>query len=195
MLLKAGANVESADKCGWRPLHYAAFHGHETMVDWLLAANADVCASTLEWADNDTKPSRLYTGNKWKGHPIHLAAMAGNQNIMQKLLDHGADVFATTGIDTEKWYFPGHGPTALHIALDTGLFYGRIGKPLNKTRLWIAQMLVDRGADVNTVADHLQLDDVMCFEKFEGLWDKIRAGISEKGAKVSTVPIMHLQQP
>jgi len=55
----------------------------------------------------------------------------------------------------------GGGPSALHIAPDTGIFYGRRGHPLDQERLDIAWMLIERGGNVNGVADRLDLDDVM----------------------------------
>jgi hypothetical protein len=74
----------------------------------------------------------------------------------------------------------------LHIALDTGRFYDGVGEPLDQDRLCIAQMLADRGANVGTVANRLQLEDILRFEGFEDLWEKLRVGISEKGMTVLT---------
>jgi hypothetical protein len=100
-----------------------------------------------------------------------------NEEITAMLLDAGADVEASTGT-TGPW--PLHGPRALHIALGTGVSYGIDAKPLDHSRLRIARMLIERGASVETVADHLQLSDLVKFEGYEDVWDHVRLGLSSE---------------
>jgi hypothetical protein len=100
------------------------------------------------------------------------------------LLDAGADVNAASNVGGERGWFPrGAGPSALQIVLDTGTFYGRRGEPLDRERLDIATMLVDRGAEVDGVADPFEFEDVMKFESHEKLWDTLRVGISNDADK------------
>lgn len=173
VLLAHGASVETSESYGWRPLHAASYNGHISVVKALITSGAEVCAATTKWNNDLKRPSGISVGQTWTGHPLHLAAMCGHVAIVRFLLEHGADVQASTGR-----CYPGQGPTALHVALDTGTFYCSTGKPLDEGRLEIAQMLVDRGAGVNGIADNFDLQKVLKFKKFPGLWDVLRAGIS-----------------
>ncbi|KAJ7874271.1 hypothetical protein B0H13DRAFT_1633174 [Mycena leptocephala] len=114
--------------------------------------------------------------------PPHLAAMTRDARVTAELLVLGADVRASTRADGH--YFPGHGPTTLHIALDTGEFYGRKGDVLDRGRVEIAMILVNHRADVHGVASHLGIDHVILFEGFKDLWNKLRVGVTEGGAKL-----------
>ncbi|KAJ7851754.1 ankyrin repeat-containing domain protein [Mycena leptocephala] len=181
-LIACGADREEADEYGWRPLHTAISLGHGAVVDVLLATGADVHAATQKWSRDYRRPKGLRVGDAWTGQPLHLAAMTGDARIAAELLALGADVRASTGTDGHCCL--GHGPTALHIALDTGEFYGRKGDVLDRGRLEIATMLVDHGANVNGVASQLDLDDVILFEGREDLWNKLRVGVTEGGAKL-----------
>ncbi|KAJ7673512.1 hypothetical protein B0H17DRAFT_1082826 [Mycena rosella] len=180
-LLACGADVDDPDGYGWTALHTAIFESHRAVVDVLLAAGADIHAATEKWPDGHHKPTCLYEGDVWTGQALHLAAMTGDARIVAELLARGADVRASTGC---HGYWTGHGPTALHIVLDTATFYGRRGTPLCRERLEIATMLVERGADVQGVANHLRLSDVLRFEGFEDLWNKLRVGVSDKGQTI-----------
>jgi hypothetical protein len=71
------------------------------------------------------------------------------------------------------------------MALDTKKYYGRIGSALDEGRLAIAQLLIDRGASVEGVADHLTIRDTAMFKDCPGLWDTLRAGISAKDPEKS----------
>lgn len=175
-LLSHGANVEVADSYGWRSLHVASYMGHTGIVKALIVAGADVRAATREWNNENTRPTGISVGSKWTGQPLHIAAMSGYVEIVRLLLEQGADIHASTGCFNTA--YPGHGPTALHIVLDTKTFYNRTGKPLDERRLEIAQMLVDKGARVDGVADNFTLQDVLNFKKFADLWDALRAGVS-----------------
>jgi ankyrin repeat protein len=187
-LLAHGADVEISDEDGWRPIHVAAFEGHKEVVQSLLQAGADVCAATSKWSNDNVKPSGLYRGSDWTGHALHLASMRGHATVVEILLANHADVNARTWVEIDDdpvtYISPGHGPTALHIALDTGTFYHRGGFALDDDRLNIANMLVEYGADVASAADHLEIDNILRFEKHQPLWDKLRLGISAKGRVV-----------
>ncbi|KAF7352041.1 putative Ankyrin repeat-containing protein [Mycena venus] len=169
-LIASGADVDAADIYGWTPLHSAILSSNGPVVDLLLAAGADVHAATQG-------------GYPWTGQSLHLASMVGDVRIVAELLERGADVQASTRSDSLR--SPGHGPTALHIALDTGIFHrGRKGDALDRGRLEIAAILVENGAKVRGVADHLYLDDVLRFEGFEDLWNKLRAGVTDNGKQL-----------
>ncbi|KAF8217396.1 ankyrin repeat-containing domain protein [Mycena galopus ATCC 62051] len=181
-LISCGANVNATDIYGWTPLHRAILRNDGPIVDLLLAADADIHATTHEWSGY-RRPTPIETGCEWTGQPLHLASMAGDVRVVTELLDRGADVQASTGSDPLER--PGHGPTALHIALDTGYFHGgRKGNELDSDRLEIASRLVENGAKVQGVVDHINLDDVLRFEGFEDLWNKLRAGVTDNGQKL-----------
>jgi ankyrin repeat protein len=153
VLLSHGASIEVSDRYCWQPLHAASYNGHLSIVKALIASGAEVCAATTKWNNADKRPSGIYVGKTWAGHPLHLAAMCGYVAIVRFLLQHGAYVQASTGLSERD--YPGHGPTALHVVLDTGEFYYRPGKPLDEGRLDVAQMLVDRGAGVDVLQTSL----------------------------------------
>ena len=80
-LLAAGANPGQARGDGTTALHVAALEGHDAVVDILLAAGAEVGATTRIGA---------YT-------PLHLASRGGHGAVVRALLAEGADArLATT---------------------------------------------------------------------------------------------------
>ncbi|KPM36024.1 hypothetical protein AK830_g10546 [Neonectria ditissima] len=191
VLLSLGADAETMDEAGWRPLHLAAFEGREEAARTLLLHGADASAVTKRWPTyyHMDRPSgytsfcRHFEGaDAWQGTPLHLASMKGFPAIVELLISHGADPKALV---QGKHETPGEGPTALHMALDTGRFYGRRATPLGEDKLRIAEMLVENGADVATAADHIVLRDMARFEHHQGLWENLREGISEKGYRAS----------
>jgi ankyrin repeat protein len=183
-LISHGADLHIRDEYGWTVLHTATYNKDEVMVRLLLQAGSDVRATSQQWAHDGVRPSGLYQGNQWKGTPLHLAAMFGQPTIAELLLQHGTDVQAHTGLENCS---PGHGPTALHIALDTGTFYGPRDN-LGPKMLKVAEILVESGAEVKGVADHITLDEVLKFEGFEELWEKLRRGITENGVGFMHTP-------
>ncbi|KAH0439925.1 hypothetical protein CcaCcLH18_02642 [Colletotrichum camelliae] len=121
----------------------------------------------------------------WNGTPLHLAAMAGSAEITRLLLEVGVDVNARIdyfdNVIEGYPYFraPEEGPTALHIALRSWIRSDNgEDQVLNKGRLDIASMLIENGASVEGVADHLRLEHIAKFEDFPQLWDKLRVGIT-----------------
>src|ERR1051326_7653137 len=80
---------------GWTPLHLAAFFGHPTCAEILLANGADVHARSR---------------NSMENTPLHAAAAGRSLDVIAILLAHGADVNARQ-----------HGGwTALHQAAQNG---------------------------------------------------------------------------
>jgi len=62
------------DDDGWRPLHWAAWHGNLPMVEFLVDAGADIAS-----------------GDNWDEQPLHKAAWMGHEPVVKFLLEHGSD--------------------------------------------------------------------------------------------------------
>jgi len=95
ILLSRGADVKQRSANGWQPLHWAAWNGHEKVVEILLQHNVDV-----------DKPDPILGKTA-----LHLAAWKGHEKVVEQLLQHKADV------DKEH---QGAGKTALHWAAYKG---------------------------------------------------------------------------
>ncbi|KAL2816986.1 ankyrin repeat-containing domain protein [Aspergillus granulosus] len=175
-ILSHGANVSETDKYGWNALHNACYAGHTDIALALMAAGADVHSATVQWNNSGYKPSGIYESNPWPGQPLHLATMAGNADLVKILLDKGVDTSASTYCGQEYFDTPSQGPTALHLALDTGTFYARKGLALDENRLTIAQWLVERGEMVQGVISKFKMRDVLKFKEFPDLWHALREG-------------------
>ncbi|RXW25640.1 hypothetical protein EST38_g228 [Candolleomyces aberdarensis] len=181
-------DINGGDEYGWTLLHHAVYHGHEGVVDLLLDRGANVGAKATKWATDWGRPSRLYQGTDWTGQPLHLAAMFSRKEIVEKLLKAGSDVNAKSiELKDNDYRSPSQGPTALHLVLSTGKFYAGAGQELDDTRMGIAQILVDRGAEIEGVVDHLSLADVLRFEAWEELWDRLRVGITQRATTTTIV--------
>ena len=110
-LLDGGADVNAPRGDGMTGLHWAAHHGDARLVELLLAAGADLNATTrlgdhtplhvasraghatvatalLEAGANANTPTTI------GATPLHFAATAGNGDVIAALLDHGADADA-----------------------------------------------------------------------------------------------------
>lgn len=87
-LLTLGADPNERGQERATPLHWASFHGNESMAKGLIAAGAKV----------DT---RLANGST----PLHLAAYKGNTSVVRLLLEYGADASASNneGITPLDW--------------------------------------------------------------------------------------------
>lgn len=127
-LLKRGADLEEKDERGWTPLNVAANFGNLGVVVTLLAAKANIEATTTR-----TRYTALHTAAVkgqtavlelllWKGADIaavtgrgwtalNVAANAGHHDVVKSLLDRGADIHAVT--TKGGW-------TALHTAAVQG---------------------------------------------------------------------------
>ena len=106
-------NTYSAD--GWTPLHLAAFFGHATITEMLLAQGADVTARSRNPNGNTPLHAALAGNHKlvvglligrgadvnaadargWC--PLHLAAANNNLDAVKQLIAQGADVHAPNG--------------------------------------------------------------------------------------------------
>src|SRR6266849_5332770 len=126
------------------PLHYAAFWGLHSIVDFLVIERSQDVRSrritdgatplhlATEGAHVDVAQMLIERGadlsaqNKYGNTPLHLALQHGHVDVAQMLIERGADLSAQNGI----------GNTPLHLALQ----YGHVD---------VAQMLIERGADVS----------------------------------------------
>lgn len=177
-LLECGADPKWVDEDGWGPIHLACFKGSEATVRQLLLSGADLAAKTC---NGPSYYQSLQIPDNWQGTALHLASAKDSPSVVQLLISHGADVRSLVQGDFSA---PGSGPTALHIALGTRRFHGMREPSLGQEKLRIAEMLVESGADVANVANHICLEDLVEFEGHEELWDMLRKGISEKGVCV-----------
>ena len=163
-LLECNIDIERADNCGWRPIHGASLWNHVEIIEKLIAAGADVCASTTHFDENSLTDSDL-DQKPWNGHALHLAVLEGNIDIIELLLEHGADVTADAGFFKR---YDGRicGPTALHIALDPQAWYTGDDEDWedredhHEDYLKIARMLIENGAPVEGVLDQLRVKDL-----------------------------------
>ena len=115
------------------PLYVAAYHGHVEMVELLIARGADVNHQTY-----------------YKVAPLHKAACAGHRDVVKLLIEAGAEIDIQ---DHRK-------RTPLGWAIDGGTCFVEKGgsrkygvgvnpPPDWMKRLEVAELLIDRGADVD----------------------------------------------
>lgn len=145
-LLKGGADLEEENSLGRTPLNVAAFYGNLGVVVTLLAAKANIEATTRDrgYTALHTAAHRGHTAVLelllWKGADItartgrgwtvlNIAVNAGHDDVVSSLLDRGADIHATT---TNGGY------TALHTAAESG-------------SVSITLLLLRNGADIKAV--------------------------------------------
>ncbi|KAF6214731.1 hypothetical protein GE061_009474 [Apolygus lucorum] len=93
-ILAKGVDVNSTDKSGYTPLHYAVRTGDIAVVQKLLIAGANVNMKT----------------KAGQATPLHRAAAAGHTDVVKLLLDHGA----------EKVPLDSDGRTPLHRSAEAG---------------------------------------------------------------------------
>ena len=139
-LIAAEADVNSADKFGMTPLHWAAALGHLAAVQALVDVGADVSSgdeiesTPLHWVSHQDGPAMVQalvdagadvnSKDKFGAIPLHGAAKLGHLAVVQALVDAGASV--NSG---DK-----HGMTPLHGAAALG-------------HLAVVEALVAAGAD------------------------------------------------
>ncbi len=177
-LIAAGLDIDVQDGFGWTPLHHAILTKLHSVVKLLLEAGADVNTQAKKYTSDRKKPSGLYSGTEWTGTPLHVAVLVGDEEATTMLLERGADVNASTGVD--RTFARLHGPRPLHIALGTGAGYG-LPPNLCDSRLRIAEILVEKGAKVTGVGDHLTPGDLIHFKGHEQLWETVRNGLTGSG--------------
>jgi ankyrin repeat protein len=171
------ADLQVPDGFGWTALHTATYNKAEAMVRLLLHAGSDVGATTQQWVRDDAIPLSLSRGDMWTGAPLHIAALLGQPAIAELLLRHGADFHADAGSRDSLW--AALNCTALQMALYVPIYWSR--NDLGAGMLRAAEMLVENQAEVEGVANHINLHDVLRFEGFAGLWEKLRRGITGTG--------------
>ena len=88
-----GADLSATDTLGWAPIHYAAFHNYQTIVDHLVSVDK----SYLD----------LVTSDKAQATPLLLAAQNGCFDTFTRLIDLGVTVRVTDSSNC----------TAVHIAI------------------------------------------------------------------------------
>ena len=82
--LRNGGSIMKRDKHGWLPIHWAAAHGHEQIIDVLL-----------ESTSIDTEKKKLKYINAQESitgfTPLHLSSIGGHLKCLDVLLTNGAD--------------------------------------------------------------------------------------------------------
>jgi ankyrin repeat protein len=161
-LVRAGANVNAANRYGITPLYLACVNGNAAMIERLLQAGAS--ANTV-WTEGETplmtvarsgnvEAARILLAHGAQVNatePVHgqtplmWAAGQAHPEMMRELIARGADVNARSAVQhwerqvtsepREKWLPPG-GFMALHFAARQGC-------------LDCAKILVDAKADIN----------------------------------------------
>jgi ankyrin len=157
LLLDRGADVNTRCKDHLTPLHVASYYGNVEIVRLLLDHGADVEAAAGEIGEKPLhrvsygkhrsqedgvrvaqllldRGADVNTRHKDHQTPLNIASYYGNVEIVRLLLYHGADVEAAWGDYGEK---------PLHR-----VSYGKHRSQEDGVR--VAQLLLDRGADVNT---------------------------------------------
>ncbi len=154
-LIKQGADIDGAQGDGSTALHWAAFNDDLETAKLLIAAGANVRATTREGeitplfmastnGDAAMIEALLKAGadaNSKKGNgttALMLASASGSADAVKVLLDHGAGVNATESV---------HGQTALMFAA-----------ALNRDA--VVKLLVARGADPNVATKVRKLEHV-----------------------------------
>ncbi|MEM4137926.1 MAG: ankyrin repeat domain-containing protein, partial [Candidatus Anstonellaceae archaeon] len=74
-LIEKGANINSTDKYGYTPLHFAAKSGNTKVAEFLIKSGSDVNAKNKDG----------YT-------PLHFAAQSGNIELAEFLIKSGSDI-------------------------------------------------------------------------------------------------------
>jgi hypothetical protein len=121
-------NANITDSKAYSPLHYACFSGSTETVQELV----NCCFADVNVENSYGEPEFKQKLRLWKGKiatPLHCSVRAGNIEIVTFLLDMGAKIDS----DYQK-----DGSTPLHLAA-----WFNFPK--------IAQLLIDRGADINTL--------------------------------------------
>ena len=82
--LRNGGNIMRKDKEGWLPIHWAAAHGHDQIIDILLESRS-----------LDTEKKKLRYINAQESltgfTPLHLSSIGGHLKCLDRLLCYGAD--------------------------------------------------------------------------------------------------------
>ena len=94
LLIRAGAKLDTIDRNGFAPLHWAAISGSTEAAELLLKHKVDINQAMVEV---DVRQERMM-GPDWGtiagDTPLHFAALCGETNMVALLLKSGADVNA-----------------------------------------------------------------------------------------------------
>jgi ankyrin repeat protein len=179
-LLKDGADVNAAAGDGTTALHHAAMRGDAEMTSVLLAAGANVRATT-----------RLggYT-------PLHLSAQRGYGDVIEALVKGGGD----TNVATQTGATPlmmaaasGHVP-AVKVLLANKASLNAREKANDQTPLMFAaafdradvvKVLVELGADLNATSKVTDVAPLISAE--EALQEEIRVSTQRSGGQAPTL--------
>ncbi|XP_041379594.1 serine/threonine-protein phosphatase 6 regulatory ankyrin repeat subunit C-like, partial [Gigantopelta aegis] len=113
LALSEGANIDTQDKDGGTPLHFASQRGHVDTIRYLISQGADTTIKNKRGHTPmdkvkahdpnrdeiikffDEKDETDETDRKNKNTPLHEAAWRGYTDIAQVLIEHGASLRAT----------------------------------------------------------------------------------------------------
>jgi ankyrin repeat protein len=129
VLVTHGADVKAKDREGLTALHRAACRSYREVIQFLLAAGADVNARTVRDPEPDPvmRENRALDDTFGPGTtPLHAAAAGGDPCVIEVLLTHGARIQAANE----------SGATPLHCAV-------------REARPGVVEFLIAKGADVN----------------------------------------------
>ncbi|PIK53291.1 hypothetical protein BSL78_09819 [Apostichopus japonicus] len=93
-LESVGADINSKDKYGLTPLHFAAMRGN------------DVAALDLLHCDNIRIEMLTDKDNNNFGNPLHLAVDSGENDIIELCLNHNANVKQFVVAETHRYIQP-----------------------------------------------------------------------------------------
>lgn len=136
ILISGGADVNSVNYAGDRPLHMACLHGYKEMAELLVSGGADI-------------NSVNYSGER----PLHKASLEGHKDTVAFLLSRGAEINVKDDYDRtplEMAISEGHGEIA-RLLMSGGadvsvmpLHCASLSGDIHK-----AKVLIDGGTDVN----------------------------------------------
>ncbi len=195
-LINAGAKVDRRNAERLRPLHFAA---NAAIAEKLIAEGAKVGEPEVAWPSSaPVTPTPMYVAvmngradvvrvlikHKAELNPRHdpaplvWAAFAGRAEVVRALLEGGAETQPRDRIVSES---------ALHVVARGAFADVRSPEHVTpKVRLEIAQLLIDKGADVNAEADIGYFDDdtpLQC-AAMSGHVEMVKL-LLDKGAKVN----------
>jgi ankyrin repeat protein len=141
LLMESGANPDLVDDSGYTALHYAALDKSGSLAKALLDGGANPNPRTTKDTRRNTTSGVSLNG----ATPLFLAASLGNVDTVRTLLAGGANALITTDAGTAP----------LHVATWGGDPYLRDWTDEEKKNLLaVTELLVARGADVNSAGEH-----------------------------------------